>query len=278
MIGPAQTGGIELGALIGGVLVALAGLWTLRIAARSVGRLTSMVGVSTEPVESVEPGSVEVEGTVRPAGETVSGRMSDGDAVVAEYRSKSWRRDRDGDGDGTGYIPPLPQSLTPNALNNTASVPFYVEDDTGEVLVDPVKADVSLSADETDSRRHGYERRQREVEALLEPGDEVYVLGHAVPTDEYSPPERGGLLYRLFRLLGGDYKQIPASEVIEDEDLVITRKGEGTEFVVADTAEWRGWIRQVLMALLWSVISLALFAIGGYFALTGAGVAVPLPF
>lgn len=279
MMGPIQTGGVEPGALVGGVIVVLAGVWTLRIVVRTVGRLVSMVGVSTRPVAAVEPGSVEVEGTVRSAGETVSSQMSDDEAVIREYRSQSWRRDRPGnDNTGTGYVPPLPQSLTPNALNNTASVPFYVEDDTGQVLVDPVKADVSLAADEKDTKRPGYERRERQVEARLEPGDEVYVLGHAMPSEAYSPPERSGLLYKFYRLFGGEYKQLPASEVIEEEELVITRNGGGSEFVISDTPEWRGWLRQVLMTILWTIITLALFAIGGYFVLTGVGVAVPLPF
>jgi len=168
---PAQTGAIEPGALAGGVLVAVVGLWTLRVAVRSGGRLASMVGTSTRPVEAVEPGAVEVEGTVRSAGETVSGTLAETDAVVAEYRSQT--RDR-GDEDDVS-LPPLPQSLTPNALNKIAAVPFYVEDDTGEVLVDPVKADVSLSADDKDRQRLGPDRRKREVEARLEPGDEVLV-------------------------------------------------------------------------------------------------------
>ena len=79
---PVQTGAIAPGALVGGVLTVVAGLWTLRIAVRSVGRLMSMVGTATRPVEAVEPGTVEVGGTVRSAGETVSGGITDDKAVV----------------------------------------------------------------------------------------------------------------------------------------------------------------------------------------------------
>ena len=271
---PAQTGAIEPGALVGGVVGLIVGLWTLRIAVRSVGRLFSMVGASTRPVEAVESGTVEIEGTVRSAGEAVAGDVSGETAVVTEYRSQT----RDRDKDSGVNLPPLPQSLTPAALNSTAAVPFYVEDDTDRVLVDPVKADVSLAADEKDRQRVGPDRRKSEVEARLEPGDTVYVLGQAVPSEEYSPPERSGLLYRLVRLFGGEYEQVPASDVIEDEELVITRKRDGATFVVSDTPEWRGWIRQALMALLWTVVTAALVAIGGYYLLTGAGVSVPLPF
>lgn len=270
---PAQTGAIEPGTLVGGLLVAVIGVWTLRIAVRSVGRLASMVGTSTRPVEAVEPGTVEVEGTVRSAGKTVSGEVTESKAVVTEYRSQTYDRS---DENNLGLLP-IPQSLTPNALNKTAAVPFYVDDDTGRVLVDPVKADVSLSTETKERERLGADRRKHEVEALLEPGDEVYVLGRAVPSERYSPPERSGILYKLYRLLGGDYKQIPASDVIDDEDLVITRDGERTKFVISDTAEWRGWIRQVLMALLWTALAIALVVIGAYLALTGAGMSSLLP-
>jgi hypothetical protein len=201
--------------------------------------------------------------------------VSDEGAVVTEYRSQRWERDQYDHDDDSFQMPPLPQQLTPNALNKVGAVPFYVEDDTGRVLVDPVKADVTLDADAKDRQNMGT-RKKREVEARLEPGDEVYVLGDAVPSEEYTPPEPGGLLDKLLAFFGEGYREVPVSEVIQDEDIVITRDGEGSEFIVSDTAEWRGWIRQVLMALLWALITLALFAVGAYFALTGAGVSVPV--
>lgn len=269
---PMQIGPIAWESLIGGVLLVVVAVWTSRVAVRSTSRLVSMVRTSTTPIEAIDSGPVEIEGVVRSAGETLSGGPEE--AVITEHRSQT--RDR---GDETDFsLPPLPQSLTPNALNKTASVPFYVEDDTGRVLVDPVKADVSLSTDEKDTQRRGPDRRKKTVKARLEPGDEVYVFGQAIPSENYSPPEKSGLLYRLFRLFGSDYEQVPASDVIEDEAILITRDGDDSNFIISDTSEWRGWIRQALMALLWIAVTVALVALGVNYISTGtASASVPMP-
>jgi|GEM_PF-3439746 len=270
----AQTGALEPGALVGGVLLVIAGLWVGRFAVRSLGRLATMVGTETRAVEAVEPGTVEVEGTVASAGEAVTGELSDETAVIVEHRSQSEERDRHGH-DDSGTLPriPLPQQLTPNSLNRVSSVPFYVEDDTGRVLVDAARADTSLDADAKDRERTGH-RREYSVEGRLEPGDDVYVLGQAIPAEEYTPPEPSGILHTLLSLFGLSPEKMPASTALDGEDVVITRDGENSEFVVSDTAEWRGWIRQTAMAILWAAITLALVAGGAYVLLTGAGIDV----
>jgi hypothetical protein len=271
----AQSGTLEPGALVGGVLLVLAGLWVGRIAVRSLGRLVTMVGTETRAVEAVEPGTVEVEGTVAPAGGEVESGLEDETAVIVEHRTQTEQRQQYAN-EQSNSLPriPLPQQLTPNALNSVSAVPFYVEDDTGRVLVDGARADTSLDADAKDRERVGHQRREYSVEGRLEPGDDVYVLGQAIPAEEYTPPKRDGLLTKLLSLFGVSPTQVPASEAIDGEDLVITRDGENAEFLVSDTAEWRGWIRQVAMAVLWTVIALALVGGGVYFVLTGAGVDV----
>ena len=259
----AQSGTLEPGALVGGVLLVLAGLWVGRIAVRSLGRLVTMVGTETRAVEAVEPGTVEVEGTVAPAGGEVESGLEDETAVIVEHRTQTEQRQQYAN-EQSNSLPriPLPQQLTPNALNSVSAVPFYVEDDTGRVLVDGARADTSLDADAKDRERVGHQRREYSVE------------GQATPAEEYTPPKRDGLLTKLLSLFGVSPTQVPASEAIDGEDLVITRDGENAEFLVSDTAEWRGWIRQVAMAVLWTVIALALVGAGGYFLLTGAGVDV----
>jgi len=271
----AQSSTLEPGALVGGVLLVIAGVLAARVAVRSVGRLAAMVGTKTQAVEAVEPGTVEIEGTVADAGEQVESALEDETAVIVEYRHQ--REDREPlDNDDSGGLDriPLPQQLTPNALNQVSAVPFYVEDDTGRVLVDAARADTSLDADAKDKDRIGYQRREFSVEGRLEPGDEVYVLGQAIPAEEYTPPKRGGIIPKLLALVRGSHERLPASEAIEGEDLVVTRDGESSTFLVSDTAEWRSWIRQVAMAILWIVVAIALVGGGAYFLLTGAGVDV----
>jgi len=270
----AQSGTLEPGALVGGVLLVLAGLWVGRIAVRSLGRLVTMVGTETRAVEAVEPGTVEVEGTVAPAGGEVESGLEDETAVIVEHRTQTEQRQQYAN-EQSNSLPriPLPQQLTPNALNSVSAVPFYVEDDTGRVLVDGARADTSLDADAKDRERTGH-RREYSVEGRLEPGDDVYVLGQAIPAEEYTPPEPSGILHTLLSLFGLSPEKMPASTALDGEDVVITRDGENSEFVVSDTAEWRGWIRQTAMAILWAAITLALVAGGAYVLLTGAGIDV----
>lgn len=265
------------GLVVAGLLAVLASAWTLRIARRSLRRLAAMLRTETRAVGEIEPGPVEIEGEVVSAGETVEGRMTGDEGVVTEYRQT---RDDPGDAGGGGGPPlPLPQQLVPTAVNRGA-VPFYVDDGSGRVLVDAASADVSLSAD---AKQHSAVRETRTVEARLEPGDDVYVLGTAVPAEEYAPDDAddadGGVLRLLFGFLTGEHRRLPASAVMDDdgtEELVVTRR-DGSAFLIADAAEWRGWIRQGLMAALWTTASVLLIAGGGYLVLGGI-VGLPAPF
>lgn len=251
--------------IVAGVIAVLAGLWTARIARQSVGKLVAMVRTETQAVADIGPGMVAVEGKVVSAGESVEGRMTGQEAVVTEYRQS---QDDPGHDDTTPNIP-IPQQLVPTNMNRGA-VPFFVEDDTGRVLVDAANASLSLSSDAT---QHSSGHETREVEARLEPEDDVYVIGEAVPVEEYSTEEDsgGGVLRLLLGLFFGEHRRVPASAVMDDvgeQQLVITQQGQ-SHFLIADTAEWRGWLRQSLMSLLWTVVSLLFIAVGGYFVLDG---------
>lgn len=270
MLSPLQQT-VSPGLIVAGLLAVLAGLWTARIARGSVAKLVAMLRTETQPVADIGPGLVEVEGRVVPAGESVEGKMTGEEAVVTEYRRS---QDEPGQDDTTPDIP-IPQQLVPTNMNRGA-VPFFVEDETGRVLVDAANASLSLRSD---AREHSTARDTRQVEARLEPGDEVYVIGEAVPVETYSPDDdSGGVLRLLLGLFLGEHRRVPASAAMDEvgaDQLVITQRG-NSHFLIADTAEWRGWIRQGLMVLLWTVVSLLFIAVGGYFFLDGI-VGVPSP-
>lgn len=161
---------------------------------------------------------------------------------------------------------PVPQQLVPNIANSRAAVPFYVEDDTGRVLVDAGASESSLSSDAKSSRHRGSHGWQAEVEGFLEPGDDVYVLGEAVPAEAYEEQVAqrgfGGLLGTIASLVMGN-SALPASTAIDgDDDLVVTRTAEDDVFVVSDTSEWRSWIRQGLMAGIYGLVGLGMVAGG----------------
>jgi len=261
-----QTGGPGLGVSIAFVLVGV-GLLAV-FSRRSVGRLLTMLG--TEPVAAgeVSPGMVELEGTVTPAGETfdASAGMQRAEAVVIQTRQSGGQAD---EGGLSEFVLPVPQQLAPGLLNDTSVRPFYLEDDTGRVLVDAAHADISLDSDYSRSDDLSDHRR---VEAWLEPGDEVYVLGEAVPAEVYperaTPPD--GLLRGLARFLQGDIRHT-AEETADGEDVVVTRTPRASEFVVSDTSGGRSLLRQGLMAAFWTLSGLLAVGTGLYFFVGALG-------
>ena len=161
----------------------------------------------------------------------------------------------------------LVQQFAPELLNEETAVPFYVEDDTGQVLVDPAYADVSL---ESDYSRSDELTDQTTVEAVLEPGEHVYVLGHAVPAEEYPQraTHRGGIVRSILRFLRGG-GQRTAEEALDGEDLLITRTSSAAEFFISDTSERRGMLRLGLMATFWTLSGLIAVGGGVYFLVDG---------
>jgi len=264
---PFQTGGPGLGA---GVALVFVGVGLLAAFARRSGqRLLTMLGTESAAAGEVSPGMVELEGTVAPAGETfdASAGMKSTEAVVVQSRQSGGQSDRNDGVPGLGL--PIPQQLAPDVLNDVSARPFYLEDDSGRVLVDAAKADVSLDADY--SRSDDLTDHAR-VEAWLEPGDEVYVLGEAVPAGAYSEraTSPGGLLRGLVGFLKADIRRT-AEDAIDDDEVVVTRTPGTAEFVVSDTSGGRSLLRQALMTAFWTGAGLLAIGIGLYVSVGALG-------
>ncbi len=54
-------------------------------------------------------------------------------------------------------------------------IPFYIEDDTGKILIDPFLADINLNSKEYDTEKE---------HIVLRPGSTVYVSGVAIPNPD----------------------------------------------------------------------------------------------
>lgn len=192
-------------------------------------RADRIAEIDTTDVRDLQPGLVEVHGTVRPVddGGTHRAPISDADAVASEVEvtrkaGRNWRRIHE----------------------NRRSDPFVVDDGTGEVRVEPT-ADAWLGLAEREIEVEPREEAPRDVErfaeesglveeegrsmvdsgtrlnaryrfreGVLEPGEETYVLGTAVEEAE----EWGD---RRFVLTGEDAELVvsdkPEGALVEDE-------------------------------------------------------------
>lgn len=250
-----QSSGVA-GPVAGVGLAALGVVVLVVLARRSVGRLGRLLGTETTPPGEVTAGPVQVEGEVVAASERVGTRLNaglDDEPVATQYR-----------GSGAGVVGeratlPIPQQFAPDVLNAVDAVPFYVAGDDGQVLVDGGRAELSLAADA--HRQRGVDEDQT-VEAALEPGDTVSVLGEAVPAESYgstsTAPER--LLGPLTALLN-DGERVSAADSLDGEEFVITRTAD-RDLVVSDAAGGRGLLRQGLAAAFWTLAGLGLLGGG----------------
>lgn len=184
-----------------------------------------------------EDGVVEVEGTARVLDDTITGKYSNETALAYSYHRKRRKETTDSDGNK--------KTEWRTVDRGKKSVPFLVVDETGEVAVDPSEA--SLSINRSKVQRDGgirfgkRNRKYREYEGRIEPGDSVHVYGQArSPAEADGPP-------------------------VEDETYI----GQGpdvSKFIVSKGSELRTVLRNtgtglllVLVGVLWIPSATALF-------------------
>ncbi|RQG94215.1 GIDE domain-containing protein [Natrarchaeobius chitinivorans] len=146
---------------------------------------------TNEPVGAgevhLEDGIVEVEGTAQRFEKTLTGKYSNETALAQSWkRERKQEREQDDGSTNTTWT-------TVNRGSN--AVPFLVEDDTGAVVVDARSADLSISTSRIRRRRRllpwrksRKNRRYREYEGRIEPGDGVHVYGQVTSTAQETPP------------------------------------------------------------------------------------------
>ncbi len=220
--------------MVGAAVVA--GPWVLML---GVGRVRKGYRLfSTEPVGAgevaAEQGVVEVQGTARALGETLSGRFSDRPAVAQSWHRE--RREESTDSEGTKQV------SWRTVDRGSDAVPFVVEDKTGRVAVDPSGAEISIT--QSPVRKGGVMQDEedlpyRENEGRIEPGDEVFVHGkrRMAKSVEAAPGED-----RVFIRPG-------------DEDFIVSDSGAmGTALSVGGFG-----VFLTAMALAWIPLSIVVF-------------------
>lgn len=180
---------IGLGLVIVGALV-------VRYGRREQRRSNRLSETETTEIDFLEPGTVEIKGTARPVedGATVEGPLSGDEALVTTVEVDKRVSTRHG-------------SSWQTIHDDETVRPFRVDDGTGEVRVDPPR-DANVALDVTRTVVEGDEEppegirrfvqreeavdaadegglissgeKRRYGEGLIEPGEDVYVFGHAV--------------------------------------------------------------------------------------------------
>lgn len=220
-----------------------------------VGRLIR--DTATETVQAAAVGRTELEGTVKSAGMVLAQPFADGDAVYVHYQIQEEREDSDGDKSWTTLD------------QDTWVTEFYLDDGTGEILVQPevsakyeisdqhtstirVPAGGSEPAAITEFLRQGTDvdpssdRKRRYTQEVIPPGETVYVLGAA---------------------------EILADSVGREEKNLVIRRDEGSDrFVISDMTEGRLTTTLSRRAPLQILLGLGLSAVALYLLLTELGV------
>lgn len=152
-----------------GFVSVFAGLYSFR-------RYYHISHTPTDDVASVEEGTVEVEGEIEPARGRLEAPVSGDDCVAYEYEASQARE--------WGS-----RTYTSVVETERDGVPFYVDDGTGRVLVDPEGADIAVENRETetvDADSSEYDRETTLKEVRVPTEGHVYVFGSAGWSDEHG--------------------------------------------------------------------------------------------
>lgn len=233
--------GLESLPALASLVVFFVGAVLLARGSKSFGRYHTVSKTPTTDASDVSPGEkVELYGRATASDQgTHKAPFSDNDCLVCEYEIvEKPGRDKVVD-------------------SGTAGMLFYVDDGTGKVLVDPEAVELYMPLDtqvEVGSKRppdeitRGYvnvganEVRSEYRERCLEPGENVYVYGDAVASDEH--------------------------------EVVIKRRNKDSVFLMANSSE--GELRRSLLSrsALYGAVGIALMSAGLGVVFTISGVSV----
>lgn len=212
---------------------------------------------ATETVQAAAVGRTELEGTVKSAGMVLAQPFTDGDAVYAHYQIQEEREDSDGDTSWTTLD------------QDTWVTEFYLDDGTGQILVEPAvsaKYEISDEYTSTFSVPEGGSEPAA-IAAFLEQGTDVDPASHRKRryTQEVIPP--GETVY----VLGGAEMQADADG--REEKSLVMRRDEGSDrFVISDMTEESLTTTLSRRAPMQILLGLGLSAVALYLLLTELGV------
>lgn len=207
---------------------------------------------------------VDIEGVVRPAEERLIAPFTRTECIAYEYKVKRYNSS------GRSH----PWQTVDSGRN---AVPFWIGDQTGEVLVDPAGATALLKTNRTFDVQAG-EPEPEPIEQFVQANPELISTNQSYDLGVTEIPAAYDRRYIERRLHSGDEAFVRGQtdyDVEVNDTIGVARSlvgdGETTEFLIA--ADDRGTaVRKLLSAdrfwlLLGGTVSIVLFAIGGWTAL-----------
>ncbi|WP_409523984.1 LemA family protein [Nitrincola sp. MINF-07-Sa-05] len=146
-----------------------AGYWFLLTGFSSLNQFRQIERVPPVPVVATMPGEVNLNGTALPTADDAMILSPNTKTPSLYYRYHIERKVRDSDGD----------TRWDTVSNKNYSVPFLLQDDTGQILIEAGSTPASLPL----SHRHT-EGDMRYSEYRIEPGQALFLLGYAVHKEQ----------------------------------------------------------------------------------------------
>ena len=220
--------------VLGGAIAGVGGGVGLTLARREWQTRTELKNAQTAQTGALGPGVVELAGAARPAEKTFTSPLTGQECLAYDYTVEKRRtRNRSNEGTSKRWV---------TVTDEQRAAPFYVDDGSGQALVDAPVADLELErAYEVDSddvpsgaidqvvatvtgdtgpdapvtderlaeiREGGPRRRYRE--RLILPGESVYVYGEAMAPRDVGPTG-GGVGTAVSSLVTGDASVVEAA-------------------------------------------------------------------
>lgn len=220
---------------------------------------------ATEKVRSAAVGRTELKGTAKPDDEVFERPFTDGECLYAHYEISEEHEDHSHDPDDPGT-----DTTWTTVDSGTWVTDFYLEDDTGEILVEP-EADAKFEVSDeytTTYRVHEHESEPPEVREFLEETASTTPTSHHERryTEEVIPPSESAYV------LGGAEPREDGSGANEDQ-LVIRRDGGSNRFIISDMIEDELTSSLSRRAPFLIVLGLVFSSIALYVLLTELGIA-----
>lgn len=163
------------------------GIWLFLTGFVKLNHKRLIQNIPTSKISSMAMGLVEIQGRVLPLGpQPIIAPYSRTECVFYHYQIQQFVQDANG---YTGWK---------TIAENSSNLPFYVDDDSGKVLVDAKSAEIRLSPRYLSSRADAKvplptilaSGTMKYVESFIIPKESVYILGTAKNTKIYVDPKQ----------------------------------------------------------------------------------------